>query len=434
LPRRGKNCEGPKVRSPAPHPYHGPAVFAPERRRLLLLNAVVFASAACGSPDVGVSVSARDSAGVVIVTNTASAAAPLQSILIAPEPSTAIETNEELGPLPFFRVGGATKLPSGEIIVGDADALDVRVFDPSGAFLRSFSRSGRGPGELTSIAGVAHWGDTIVVYDANRATVLLFDVDGRSIGQRRVHAASRHIRDLHRFADGTWVARGFLRPGDALPPVDGPGRRMARIVKLAVGGGEAATVGRFPDAYTYSEVVERRGDLTFVEDRPVAFTPRVTFVAGAAELFVGTAESYEILVLDQSGKLVRIIRRTVPVRKATHAERDAVADRAAQRVSGGEAAEEAREWILANARDVVPPYSRIMLDATGLLWVAEYPILYDAPTWWAVFDPQGGLLGDVRMPHSLDVLQIGRDFVLGVRRDDYGRESLYVYDLQRRAR
>lgn len=434
MPRRGKNCEGPKVRSPAPHPYHGPAVFAPERRRLLLLNAVMFASAACGSPDVGVSVSARDSAGVVIVTNTASAAAPLQSILIAPEPSTAIETNEELGPLPFFRVGGATKLPSGEIIVGDADALDVRVFDPSGAFLRSFGGSGRGPGELTSIAGVAHWGDTIVVYDAGRATVMLFGVDGGSIGQRRVQAASRHIRDLHRFADGTWVARGFLRPGDALPPVEGAGRRTARIVTLAVDGGEVATVGRFPDAYTNSEVVERRGDLTFVVDRPVAFTPRVTFVAGAAELFVGTAESYEILVLDQSGKLVRMIRRTEPIRKATRGERDAVADRAAQRASDSEAAREAREWILANARDVVPPYSRIMLDATGLLWVAEYPILYDAPTWWAVYDPHGGLLGDVRMPHLLDVLQIGRDFVLGVRRDDYGRESLYVYDLQRRAR
>jgi hypothetical protein len=434
LPRRGKNCEGQKVRSPDPHLYHGPAVFAPERRRSLLLNAVIVASAACGSPDAGVSVSVRDSAGVVIVTNTASAEAPLQSIMIASEPSTAIETNEERGQVPFFRVGGSTKLPSGEIIVGDADALDVRVFDPSGAFLRSFGGSGRGPGELTSIAGVAHWGDTIVVYDASRATVMFFDVDGRSIGQRRVHAASRHIRDLHRFADDTWVARGFLRPGDALPPVEGAGRRIARIVTLAVDGGEVATVGRFPDAYTNSEVVQRRGDLTFVEDRPVAFTPRVTFVAGGAELFVGTAESYEILVLNQSGKLVRMIRRTVPIRKATRGEREAVADRAAQRASSSEAAREAREWILAHARDEVPPYSRIMLDATGLLWVAEYPILYDAPTWWAVYDPHGGLLGDVRMPHLLDVLQIGRDFVLGVRRDAYGRESLYVYDLQRRAR
>lgn len=106
LPKDGMHCEGPEVRSATPHRSRGPAVFAPERRRSLLLNAVVFACAACGSPDVGVSVAARDSAGVVIVTNTASAAAPLHSIMIAPEPSTTIETNEELGLVPFFRVGG----------------------------------------------------------------------------------------------------------------------------------------------------------------------------------------------------------------------------------------------------------------------------------------------------------------------------------------
>ena len=50
---------------------------------------------------------------------------------------------------------------------------------------------------------------------------------------------------------------------------------------------------------------------------------------------------------------------------------------------------------------------------------------------WTVFDPEGRMLGTVRVPAALRVLEIGDDWLLGVHRDEYDVQQLRLHTLQR---
>lgn len=71
---------------------------------------------------------------------------------------------------------------------------------------------------------------------------------------------------------------------------------------------------------------------------------------------------------------------------------------------------------------IIPVFSRLMVDETGLLWAELYRWQVRAPVRWMVFAPNGEGLGSVDMPPDLDVRQIGRGFVLGVWEDEFGVE------------
>lgn len=45
-------------------------------------------------------------------------------------------------------------LPDGRFAVADAQAEEVRIFDPDGRHLRTFGGKGAGPGELQGMQGV----------------------------------------------------------------------------------------------------------------------------------------------------------------------------------------------------------------------------------------------------------------------------------------
>ncbi len=71
-----------------------------------------------------------------------------------------------------------------------------------------------------------------------------------------------------------------------------------------------------------------------------------------------------------------------------------------------------------------PPYSRILVDAEGNLWVEGYrwPAPWAVPpdppdTHWSVFDADGVWLGRVTVPGRFLVHDIGTDYVLGTWKD-----------------
>jgi hypothetical protein len=58
-------------------------------------------------------------------------------------------------------------------------------------------------------------------------------------------------------------------------------------------------------------------------------------------------------------------------------------------------------------------------------------VTLDEPRKWEVFDPAGAWLGTLSTPARFSVLEIGRDYVLGVRRDDLDVEHVQVLRLRR---
>jgi hypothetical protein len=78
-----------------------------------------------------------------------------------------------------------------------------------------------------------------------------------------------------------------------------------------------------------------------------------------------------------------------------------------------------------------PAYGRLIVDADDNLWVAEYERHRDAMNRWNVFDPDGRWLGAVSTPAGLMIHEIGSDYLLGVRRDEFDVEYVQLYELRR---
>lgn len=96
-------------------------------------------------------------------------------------------------------------------------------------------------------------------------------------------------------------------------------------------------------------------------------------------------------------------------------------------------------WYRQAVRDLPVPEHRpahgdLLLDSEGFVWAARYwsPRLEaDEPVRWDIFDPSGTWLGTLDTPERFTVLEVGRDYVLGVRRDDLDVEQVEVLGLER---
>ncbi len=75
-----------------------------------------------------------------------------------------------------------------------------------------------------------------------------------------------------------------------------------------------------------------------------------------------------------------------------------------------------------------PAFDTLAVDPGGRVWAR----LYDpkkAASRWEVFDGSGSHLGTVALPAVMDVLQIGKDFILGRTRTTDDEETVRVYRL-----
>jgi hypothetical protein len=77
-----------------------------------------------------------------------------------------------------------------------------------------------------------------------------------------------------------------------------------------------------------------------------------------------------------------------------------------------------------------PVYSEITLDHDGNLWVRFGPADRGGAREYLVFDTTGALLGGVSMP-PVRVLEIGPDYVLGVRRDELEVEYVQIFEISK---
>ena len=72
----------------------------------------------------------------------------------------------------------------------------------------------------------------------------------------------------------------------------------------------------------------------------------------------------------------------------------------------------------------------MLLDRDDRLWVEEYAAVPDDRSVWTVFTPEGTLVARATMPQRLTPLEIGRDYLLGVERDELDVESVVVIPLR----
>jgi hypothetical protein len=344
------------------------------------------------------------------------------------------------------RLAGLLRRADGGILVADALANEVRLFDAEGRFVRSVGRSGDGPGEYGGIANLfATGGDSLVVTDRenSRATVLDSELEYVRRYQTRLSATvaapggSSHSL-IGFFADGTPLFYDFLNTcGESR--MDGFCQDSTAFFRADEAGDVLASFGRY--VYSRSETYPVQRGLITGWNEPHG---QAIWSVQGDRFYYADARRFEYHVFLADGTLERVVRVDAPL--PAYSREEVLPQRPASRAD--ERSQEAgrvRNEAIRSAvlPDTVAWFSDMLVDEVGHVWIREYlpPGRSDLPPpRWFIFDPEGRLRYAVRSPPALVRSpatwtrmnpQIGEDFILAPVRDDYGVERVELYRLVR---
>jgi hypothetical protein len=390
---------------------------------LMRLMAPALFVAACTSPPgdgewQGV---VRDSAGVIIVVNTA------QGVWQG-DGGWRLEEELRIGGLEgpseyqFGQVGTISLDSRGHIYVSDTQAQEVRVFSAEGEYLRTVGGPGQGPGELgrgASVVLIAP-GDTLLVPDNGNRRINRFSPEGDVLPSSPLEPEKgRPLRFNLTSHHGMSVQiRPLLRPQGLVRD------SLDAIVLVEPSGLLGDTLLRFPS-----------GGL-FQGPGIHYFTPEPWWdVTDSLSVVYGLNDELRIGFYDTGGELQRIVGR--PEDPTPITERDiraffAYLDRAwldAGVPPTGLAANHDR----VHFADFLPAFAAFHLGWQGSLWVQpvrapgllsdeeidRYNFIEDfGASDWEVFDKEGRYLGTVLMPDQFSPRTFLDDRIYGVWRDD----------------
>jgi hypothetical protein len=377
----------------------------------------------------------RDSAGVTIVENSGAVPADGGGWSLSPEPLVSIGTFQGDSLYQLYSVQGATRLSDGRIAVVNGGSGQVRFYDSAGVYLASIGRKGEGPGEFDgpALAGVLP-GDTLLVVDGNLRRISLLHPDGGVVRTAPISddlGGNLYPRGM--FGDGSVVLGGGFYwssdSGDQLS--DGYRRPPTAYRSCALDGALVTDFGEFPGSEFFMQVRTVGGGVSMAA-RLIPFGKYAMAAVSPDRLLFGSGDSYEILAYDPSGRLLEVFRRDREPVPVAGSDLDAyIEERAADAEDENAARETRQSFADMPVPDFMPAFAGLESDAFGYLWAEAYRRPGEEGASFDIFDPQGALVGKVVLPEWVEILEIGRDYVLGLFRDELDVEYVRLYRLQR---
>jgi len=392
----------------------------------LATSLAAFPSCAADADPTATAYTITDSAGIQIVESLTPVwgDTPLQ---IAPEPLLRLGSEEE-GPEQFGSVMWGVLFEDGRIAVSELTSSEVRLFDSTGQHQRTFGGAGDGPGEFRSLGGLFGFrGDSIAVYDQRLRRTTIFSL------------SSGAQRTVPNQIEGNFYPFGILEGGHLLFYNRGAGYRPDLSPGLQWDTTDVVLIEPVEGSPTVVVRLPSRQQLILPDGNTELLAPGQWSIQAVADdgFYWATSDRYEIGFYDVAGTLRRILRRPVEpqaVRPEMIAEYiEFNLDRVRQ--SEGEAAvpRSRRRYEEGTYGEAVPLFARALVDGDQRLWVSEsyWPSLGGVPRVWSVFSPEGMWLGDVEAPEGVRILDIRRDLVLGVWRDQFDVPYIQVHRLTR---
>ena len=409
-------------------------------RRTVVVGAAI-AVVACGeSPEVTPSgMEVTDSAGIRIVTSPPGDAVYAE---LATEPALSVGLLDGPDEFLFGDIESVARDASGNLVVADEQALEIRIFDPEGGYLRSLGREGEGPGEFLNLTGAWTLADgSIVTVDYRLDRITRFDAAGAPVGTAT-----------------------FSSPDDLI------------VLPVALGGPGAilssATPFSVPSRYAMTGAIEDVMESLFERDDQRVFflrhrfdgtlidtvaegidQPRATFSSGSgmdmevrmmavpfspSSAATGSAHgvaftrgaAYEIRVFDEAGdiRLIARLDESPPIRTEEHLETYV-------RNPGGRERDEAwirerlEQYRTLDLPESLPGYTDILFADTGDIWARRYRMRGESMDRRDVFAAAGVFLGRVHIPASFRVEEVSRGQIVGIATDEFGVERVEVRDL-----
>jgi hypothetical protein len=358
-------------------------------------------------------------------------------------PAAAIGTADGPPETLLFRATHAFRLSSGVIVIGNAGTHELRFYDAGGKHLKSVGREGEGPGEFATMSRA--WrirGDTIQVWDTRLHRMSWFAPDGKFL-RSQVWAwepipltdgarLTNPLSFLGVLADGSVIARSNPVAARPITTPVGLNRIPVTVLVYSPLGQLRDTVGKFLDTegFIYESVI-RRGGPQQKGFSPVIFGEQFLIASGGASIAVGKGKPYAIQIYDPTGKSVRTVQRATAETQATpeHVRRFKEWEVAALPPESRALREESIKKV-PSAR-TLPAYRGLEFDRDGNLWVEEYWMTKNDPRQWSIFDLNGRWLGRIVLPHELEILDLGSDYVLGRVRDELGVEQIRLHRIRR---
>ena len=368
-----------------------------------------------------------DSAGVKVVTIDPFASDAACSL--SEEPTFYIGDSEESDEQWFTRVLGAVRLSDGSVAVADDYTMQVRIFDRSGAHVRSMGREGEGPGEFKRLWHL--WrlpGDTLWVGDYRPWRYQVYASTGewiRTVTMDPVYPNPTRAGGV--LANGVSInsrdenarPQDFSAPDKRHVEAHGPDGKLIGILATLPG----RTFGQVDD-----------GTLNYYLSPWYDSNP--TIDAEGRTIVTANGRDPEVRVLDDDMRLRLIIRWGDPGRKVTSADIQAAREAERRRaLENGEISpfEEANLSPKRPAADVFPAVSSVRAGVDGTVWVYRYrrPGAATRPRLMA-FSPDGDFVCHLTTGKSgFTIREFGADYVLGTHTNELGVQHVAMYDLER---
>lgn len=415
--------------------------------RPLLMAGIVLSAVAC-EDDAGLSATGpivQDSAGVEIVTSHAPEWEAGGAWELSEQPVLSIGGQEsEDGHLIWQIAGGAGKLSDGRIalMTGQREAPRILIFDHAGRHVRSIGRQGQGPGEFVEPQHFQRLpGDRLAVWERMGGRITTFDttgtvVDIRHLDLPRLTGALPFPTNNERvitLPDGSLIYSSFPSEGRTAAadlPL-GEIYREPRVLTRVFRDYSTVALGAFPGrGQVPYEAYDGR---SYFSSPPFAPFLYVEAASDPFRLYVNDGTDAGLIVVDSTGAVLRMIRRDVPARPVTDQDLDRWFDRMAamNNLDQDRRAAAEREYLEWGG---IPTHHQPMrgmwVDRTGYLWVVDESHNTNSAT-FSVFTPTGSWLGEMTLPFAR-ILEIGEDYVLGVKEDEFGVESIHEHELRRR--
>ena len=414
-----------------------------------------------------------DSAGVRTVVNHGPLWGPGEGWRLTPEPLLTLGAVDTPLAQQFHEIRGVTRLRDGTIVVLNSGSGELRAFDHAGRHRWTAGGRGDGPGELRPQQDQRpllhrHVGDTMEV-DVGWERIR-FGPDGELVDHRRLDYARLH-RELGQYYVGSCPqGRSYFGElivicdiGDGLPQ---PGRRWeadhTTVMRIPWTLDRVDTVGTFfrtehweAGSFSLPSPPYPAG-VTSPVPKPAPLGPKGRLWMGGRDrpkLLHARNDAYRIEVWDLvDATLSMVVERRTPRRARTEADVMFAVRRGLLYRREPDRSELNPTTHPGPVVDSLSIAESFFLDEQGSLWVGRRPVGDDegrpleipAPpggepglvVWLPsglhdVFGPDGVYLGTVKLPHDIDVMEIGADYVLGVARDELGVEYVQVYGLER---
>jgi len=392
-----------------------------------------------------------DSAGITIVTNASPQWAYAEGWTVMREPELRVGVLEGDEAYEFHDVAAAALQSDGDLVVADARTGTVRLYDSAGVFKRVLGSAGSGPGEFRRpgpiVIGAA---DSVFVWDGVSWRLTKFGAGGEyadteTFSPARISELAMpplypdSVIPLH---DGTYLVRLGDKGDNVVSKsgkfgagqVNGAGgsgsyRRRAGALRASIDSSTTQVLAQFPG--TEQVWVESPwGPLAVAP--ALARTASISVQPGKPRVCIGDQETTEVRCFEGNGSVTIIRWQAAPIAVNTDGAliaewRESTLESFGQKLSP-DVARQLVEQVPVPA--FFPAYSGLLLDRTGHVWVERGSSERADASEFFVFTPAGLLLGVVEVP-NVRVMEIGDDYLLGVREDELGVQYLELYRLEK---